>query len=64
LAYFHNPKSIADRLADEARTLREEAKLLPPGVVREATIRAARQAVVAAHLKDWADSPGLQAPTR
>ena len=50
-------------LADEAKLLREEAQLLPPGEVREATIRAARQAIIALHLKDWANSPGLRAPT-
>jgi hypothetical protein len=44
--------------------LREEAKLLPPGAVRDATIRAARQADTAAHLNEWANSPGLRSPTR
>ena len=62
MAFFHSPKSIAERLADEARTLREEAQLLPPGPVRDATIRAARQAVVTAHLDKWAHSPGLRPP--
>jgi hypothetical protein len=42
--------------------LREEAKLLPSGAVRDATIRAARQADTAAHLDDWVNSPGLQPP--
>jgi hypothetical protein len=42
--------------------LREEAKLLPPGAVRDATIRAARQAIIALHLDDWANSSELQPP--
>jgi hypothetical protein len=63
MAFFYSPKSLADRLADEAKMLREEAKLLPPGVVRDATIRAARQAYTAARLDNWINSPGLQSPT-
>jgi hypothetical protein len=63
MAFFYNPKSLAERLADEARMLREEAKLLPTGAVRDATIRAARRADTAAHVDDWASSPGLQPPT-
>jgi hypothetical protein len=63
MASFDKPKSLTERLADEAKLLREEAKLLPPGVVRDATIRAARQAIVALHLDNWANSPGLQPPT-
>lgn len=62
--YFTYPESVEDRLADEAKLLREEAKLLPPGAVRDATIRAARQADTAAHLNEWANSPGLRSPTR
>jgi hypothetical protein len=61
---FFKPKSIAERLADEAKLLREQAKLLPPGVVQDAAIRAARQTDVTAHLGDWVNSPGLQPPRR
>jgi hypothetical protein len=62
MASFYKPKSLAERLADEARLLREEAKLLPPRAVHDAVIRKARQAYTAAHLDDWANSPGLQPP--
>lgn len=62
MASFEHPKSLAERLANEARMLREKAKLLPPGTVRDATIRAARQVDTAAHLNEWANSPGLQPP--
>ena len=48
-----------ERLADEAKLLREEAQLLPPGPVRDATIRAARKAETAL---GWVNSSGLQPP--
>ena len=35
---------LDERLAGRAKLLREEANRLPPGVVRDATLRAARQA--------------------
>ena len=63
MASFSQSESLKERLVDEAALLREEAKLLPPGPVRDATIRAARQTRIAACLNDWANSPGLQAPT-
>jgi hypothetical protein len=59
---FTQPESLEERLADEAKLLREEAKLLPPGAVRDATVRAARRAIISLHLDDWANSPGLQSP--
>ena len=50
------------RLAEEARRLREQARLLPPGVQRESLLRKARQADVGAHISEWLRSPGLKAP--
>jgi hypothetical protein len=50
-------------LAAEAKLLREEIQLLPPGDVRDATIRAARQATITLYLDRWANSRGLQPPT-
>jgi hypothetical protein len=55
--------TLEQHLADEACSLREQARLLPPGAVREATIRRARQAETGSHLSDWLRSPGLKAPT-
>nr|WP_247513663.1 hypothetical protein [Bradyrhizobium sp. 157] len=49
-------------LAEEARRLREEAKLLPPGPVRDAALRKAREDETAAQLIDWINSPGLKSP--
>jgi hypothetical protein len=42
--------------------LREEAKLLPPGDIRDVLLRQARQADTAAHIDDWLRSQGLQPP--
>jgi hypothetical protein len=57
-------KSLEERLAEDAKRLRlrEKAKLLPPGAVRDSTIRKARQAETAAHMSEWLRSPGLQSP--
>jgi hypothetical protein len=60
---FSQPESHKERLIDQARMLREEAKLLPRGTVRDATIRAARQTDIEAYLNEWAGSKGLQSPT-
>ena len=59
---FKHVKPLEERLAEEAKRLREEAKLLAPGAVREATLRKARQAETGAHVSEWLSSPGLLAP--
>jgi hypothetical protein len=57
------PITFKDRLADWAEKIREQAAGLPPGAEREAMLKRASQADIAAHLDDWANSPGLQPPT-
>jgi hypothetical protein len=59
---FKQTESLEARLAEEAKRLREEAKALPPGAVREALLRKARQAETGAHMSEWLRSPGLQPP--
>jgi len=54
--------SFEERLAEQARSLREQAKTMPPGIEREGLIRRARQAETASHIKDWLSSPGLTSP--
>jgi hypothetical protein len=57
------PKApLRDRRMLEAMRLKDEANELPPGLLRDASIRKARQAVTASHLNAWLSSPGLQAP--
>ena len=59
---FKQTQSLEERLAEEAKRLREEAKLLPPGAVREALLRRARQAETDSHMTEWLTSPGLRPP--
>jgi hypothetical protein len=60
--FFRQTKSLSERLLEEARNLRDEAKLLPYGPVRNAALKKARQIEVAAHMDDWLNSPGLRPP--
>jgi hypothetical protein len=60
--HFKQTQSLEERLSEEAKRLRAEAKLLPPGAVREEMIRKARQAETASHMNEWLTSPGLQPP--
>jgi len=55
-------KSLEERLVEDAKRLREEAKLLPPGAIRDATLRKARQAETGSHMSKWLGSPELQPP--
>ena len=55
-------RTLEERLADEVKRLREQAKLLPPGAVRDTLLRRARQAETASHMSEWLRSPGLQPP--
>jgi hypothetical protein len=59
---FIQAKPLKARLLEVAQTLREQARLLPYGPVREAAMKKARQAEAAAHMDDWLSSPGLQPP--
>jgi hypothetical protein len=59
---FEQTQSLEERLSEQAKRLRAEAKLLPPGAAREEMIRKARQAEIACHMKEWLTSPGLQPP--
>jgi hypothetical protein len=54
--------SLKERLASFAKEVREKASRLPPGTEKEAMLKKASQADIAAHLEDWANSPGLQPP--
>ena len=55
-------RSLEQRLADEARRLREQARLLPSGALREEVLRKARQAETGARMSEWLSSPGLRSP--
>jgi hypothetical protein len=59
---FKQPQSLEARLSEEAKCLRAEAKLLPPGAARDEMIRRARQAEIASHINEWLTSPVLRPP--
>jgi hypothetical protein len=59
---FKQSDPLEERLAEEAKRLREEARLLPPGAVRDEIIRKARQAETGSHMSEWLRSPGLRPP--
>lgn len=55
--------TFEERLAVEAKKLREAAEGEPPGSLsRELLLRRAQQAEKAAHVSGWLRSPGLQPP--
>ena len=56
-------KSFEERLAEDAKRLREEANLFPPGAARDYSLRQARQAETGSHVSGWLRSSGLQPPT-
>ena len=60
--HFRQNQPLEERLAEEAKRLRAEAKLLPPGARREELIRRARQAETGSRISEWLSSPGLQPP--
>jgi hypothetical protein len=53
---------VLERLAQEAKELRQRARQLPPCREREAVLRKARQDETAAQLSEWLTSPRLEAP--
>jgi len=50
------------RMVLEAKQLRIQANLLPPGPLRSEILRRARVAEVSSHLNDWMRSPLLRPP--
>jgi len=59
---FKQSLTLEERLAAEAKRLREEAQKLPFGLEREELIRKARHAEAASHMSEWLTSPGLRPP--
>jgi hypothetical protein len=54
--------SLKARLAVFAEEARGKASKLCPGPERDDLLKKAQQADTAAHLDDWANSPGLRPP--
>jgi hypothetical protein len=53
--------SFQERLADQAKRLRDQAETMPFGMERDDLVRRARQTETA-HLDEWLSSPGLSQP--
>jgi hypothetical protein len=54
---FTQNQPLEERLVEHATRLREEAKALPSGIVRDAILRRAEQAETGAHMTQWLRSP-------
>jgi hypothetical protein len=54
------PATLEERLAAEAKLLREQAEKLPPGIERESLLRNAQQDEAASHVSEWLK--GLRPP--
>jgi hypothetical protein len=61
---FKQVETLHDRLATWANRLREQADKLPDGPERDALLTKLRQADTASRIDGWANSPGLQPPTK
>jgi hypothetical protein len=59
---FKNILSFPDRLEQEAKALKDQARELRPSKQRETLLRKARQLETAAHINEWLTSPGLSPP--
>jgi hypothetical protein len=59
---FKQTVSLKDRLASFAEEVRDKASQLRPGAEKDALLKRARRADTAAHIDEWANSPGLQPP--
>jgi hypothetical protein len=57
---FKQSTSLQDRLAGEAQRLREQARVLPPGVQRLDLLRRIEKFERAIDINRWLSSPGLE----
>jgi hypothetical protein len=54
--------SLEERLAEQAKQIREMAAALPPGKERDDMMQRARQAETASQINQWVSSAALLAP--
>jgi hypothetical protein len=59
---FNQAMSLKDRLTAFSKYTLAKAARLPPGPERDDLLQRASRADTAAHIDDWANSPGLQPP--
>ena len=58
--HFKQTVPFQDRLETFAKEARDTAEQLQAGAEREDLLKRARRAGTAAHIGEWANSPGLQ----
>ena len=61
---FKQTISLKDRLASFAEELKAKASQLRPGPEQDALLKRAKQADTASRIDDWANSPGLEPPSK
>jgi hypothetical protein len=61
---FKQMLSLKERLGSFVHDLKKRADKLPPGPAKDDLLRKARHADTALHLDEWANSAGLQPPTK
>jgi hypothetical protein len=59
---FKQIDTLQERLSKFARDIKTRAEHLPAGDERDQLLKRARRADTAAHIDEWASSPGLQPP--
>ena len=59
---YRRAKKTRQELAADAAHMREQAKLLPPGRVRDELLRKARKTEAASQIDQWANSSEPQPP--
>jgi hypothetical protein len=59
---FKQTVSLRDRLGSFAQEMRTKAAIAATRLERDEYLKRARRADTAAHLDEWANSPGLQMP--
>jgi hypothetical protein len=59
---FKPAATLEERLANEPKRLRDEAKKLPPGPEQAELLRKAREDEMVAEVAGWITSPGPQPP--
>jgi hypothetical protein len=57
-----NPRTLYQRLTEDAQRLRKEAMGTQPGVRRDRLVRRARQAETASRTAEGLSPPGLETP--
>jgi hypothetical protein len=59
---YQQTETLEQRLARHSQNLREQARLLPSGAVRDAAFSKAQEVETGTQISQWLMSPGLRPP--